>query len=160
VHTSYGARSASTCVDEMAQYKTWYTLDGIFLDEMATSPGDEAYYESLASSARDLGLNFLVGNPGSEPESDTFYSVGIDVLMVFESGYLPMDLQPVSGYRALYQRGVFPYGIPAPLNTTWIAQARQSVGWVFVQNDTLPNPWDTVPAFFDDLLAILDYNSS
>ncbi len=34
--------------------------------------------------------------------------------------------------------------------------ARSSVQYIYLQNDTLPNPWDSVPGYFADLLAALE----
>jgi len=41
-------------------------------------------------------------------------------------------------------------------DASFVHGARQYVQYVYVQNDTLPNPWDTVPSFFGDLLAALE----
>ena len=37
VHTSYGSRSLSTVEKEIAEYESWYHVDGIFVDEASTS---------------------------------------------------------------------------------------------------------------------------
>ena len=34
--------------------------------------------------------------------------------------------------------------------------ARKYVQYIYVQNDNLPNPWDSVPSYFGDLLAALE----
>jgi len=35
-----------------------------------------------------------------------------------------------------------------------VERARQEgFGWVFFTDDQLPNPWDTLPVFWDDLVA-------
>ena len=33
--------------------------------------------------------------------------------------------------------------------------AKKHCGYIFVQNDTMPNPWDSLPPYFDALLAAL-----
>ena len=50
--------------------------------------------------------------------------------------------------------GVIPYA--TSIDATFVRNARQSVQYIYVQNDTLPNPWDSVPGNFADLLAALE----
>ena len=35
-------------------------------------------------------------------------------------------------------------------------EARKYVGYIYLQNDDLPNPWDSLPSYFDDLLDALE----
>jgi hypothetical protein len=41
------------------------------------------------------------------------------------------------------------------LDTTFVASAKQRVGYVYLQSDNLPNPWDSVPSYFGDLVSAL-----
>ena len=50
--------------------------------------------------------------------------------------------------------GVIPYA--ASFDAAFVRNARQYVQYIYLQNDTLPNPWDSVPAYFADLLAALE----
>ncbi len=50
--------------------------------------------------------------------------------------------------------GIIPYNVSA-IDDTFIQTARQRVGYIYLQNDSLPNPWDSVPAYFGSLLAAL-----
>ena len=37
-----------------------------------------------------------------------------------------------------------------------MAAVRDHVGYIYLQSDTLPNPWDSVPGYLQELLAALD----
>jgi hypothetical protein len=37
-----------------------------------------------------------------------------------------------------------------------VARPRQHVGFVYLTDDTLPNPYDTLPSYFSSLLAALE----
>jgi hypothetical protein len=50
--------------------------------------------------------------------------------------------------------GIIPYA--TAIDPTFVRGARQQVGYIYLQNDTLPNPWDSVPGNFGDLLAALE----
>jgi hypothetical protein len=41
------------------------------------------------------------------------------------------------------------------VDATFITQAKASCGYICLQNDRLPNPWDTLPPYFDQLVAAL-----
>jgi len=38
----------------------------------------------------------------------------------------------------------------------FVRNARKYVQYIYLQNDNLPNPWDSVPSYFGDLLAALE----
>jgi hypothetical protein len=42
------------------------------------------------------------------------------------------------------------------MDTTFVKQARQYVEYVYVTNDNLPNPWDSLTSYFSQLLTALE----
>ena len=73
-----------------------------------------------------------------------------------ENAGLPTVSQ-LGGWHANYAPsnfGVIPH--TSQFDATFVRNARQYVQYIYVQNDTLPNPWDSVPATFSDLLAALE----
>ena len=122
---------------------------------MSNTAGDEAYYKGLDQFAKSKGLTVTVGNPGS----DTLASfVGtVDTILIYESEGLPKvsSLHVFSGQYDRKNFGVIPYGVPA-LDASFVAAARADVGFIYLTDDNLPNPWDTLPAYFSSLLAALE----
>ncbi|HEY5449822.1 MAG TPA: hypothetical protein VIQ54_13800, partial [Polyangia bacterium] len=63
----------------------------------------------------------------------------------------------MGGWHAKYAPsnfGIIPYA--ASIDATFVRNARKFVDYIYVQNDNLPNPWDSVPSNFGDLLAALE----
>ena len=43
-----------------------------------------------------------------------------------------------------------------PRDVAFVTGARAKVGFIYLTDDTVPNPWDTLPAYFPSLLAALE----
>jgi len=155
VHTSYGSRPASQAQAEMDQWHSWYPgVTGIFFDEMANTPGYESYYTSLGTYAKSHVGNFTVGNPGADTAQS--YVGTLDVMLIYESGGLP-STSALTGWHASFPRtnfGVIPYRVSS-LDAAFVAAARPYVGYIYLQNDDMPNPWDSVPTYLSSLIAAL-----
>jgi hypothetical protein len=155
VHTSWGSRPAAELQTEMGQWKSWYPgVSGIFFDEMAASAGKESYYAGLTSYAKGNGFDFTIGNPGQD--SSPTYVGTEDVILIYENGGLP-SAAAVGGWHASYARtnfGVIPYNVGS-LDTAFIQSAKPYVGYIYLQSDNLPNPWDSVPSYLGALVAAL-----
>jgi hypothetical protein len=155
VHTSYGQRPAADVQADIGRWRNLYpAVSGIFFDEMANTPGQEGYYRSLGAYAKGQGVSVTIGNPGAD--SQPSYVGTLDVILVYENSGVPA-VPGLGGWHASYDRnnfGVIPYGVGA-LDTTFVAAARAYCGYIYLQNDTMPNPWDTLPPYFDALLGAL-----
>jgi hypothetical protein len=156
VYTSYAARPVGDVQADVATYVDLYPqLEGVMFDEMSNVAGNEDYYQGLSEYAAGLGLDFSVGNPGvGVPESfvDT-----VDTMFVYEAAGLP-DPDSLGGWPDGYDRGNFaiiPHTVAA-LDAMFVSDALGHVGWIYVTDDELPNPWDTLPPYFDDLLDALE----
>ena len=78
----------------------------------------------------------------------------MDVILIYESAGTPAlsTLTRYAGARSHY--GIIPYA--AKFDAAYVKSASRSVEYVYVTDDDLPNPWDTVPGFFELLLAALE----
>ena len=52
------------------------------------------------------------------------------------------------------QFGIIPYA--TPLDAAFVEAAAESVRYVYLTDDDLPNPWDALPSYFDALLGALE----
>ena len=151
VHTSWGSRPAPELQTEMGQWKSWYPgVSGVFFDEMAAVAGKEAYYSGLTAYAKSNGLDFTIGNPGQD--SSPTYVGTEDVILIYENSGVP-SVGALGGWHASYARtnfGVIPYNVGS-LDTSFIQAARAYVGYIYLQSDNLPNPWDSVPSYLGAL---------
>ena len=143
VATGYGSHSIASMESEIDQWKSFYpTLQGIFFDEQSNSTSDVAHYQTLSQYAKSMGLNYTVGNPGTDVPAA--YIGAVDTMLIYESNGVPSisSLSQWSSY-APSNFGVIPYAVSA-MDTTFVQQARQYVEYIYLTNDDLPNPWDSL----------------
>ncbi len=152
VATGYTQRTELAVRADIDRWRSFYPgVTGIFFDEMANTAGLEDYYRRQTSYARSLGLNYTVGNPGADTRP-TYVGV-VDMILVYENA----GLRPLSSWHDEYPResfGIIPYAV-AHLDTSYIQQAKKTVGFIYMTDDVLTNPWDSLPSYFPDLLAAL-----
>lgn len=156
VATTYGKKATAAAEGEIDTYHGWYpALKGIFFDEMSNTAGDEAYYKGLDQYTKSKGYTVTVGNPGTETLASFVGTV--DTILIYESEGLPAvgSLGVFSGQYDRSNFGVIPYGVPT-MDAPFVAGARARVGFIYLTDDTVPNPWDTLPTYFPSLLAALE----
>jgi hypothetical protein len=156
VDTTNAQKPLANVEAEVDAYRSFYNgLQGIMFDAMSNVPGDEAYYQTLNTYVKGKGYTVTVGDPGTSVP-DSFIGL-LDTIVVYNDAGLP-NLPALPAYYANHPRNSFAivsYGVPA-LNNAFVASARQKVGFVYMTDDTLPNPWDTLSSYFAALLAALE----
>jgi hypothetical protein len=157
VYTSYGARDV---VAVKADIDLWYSrfgVDGVFLDEQANSVAALGYYLDLRAHIKGKGGEALVvANPGTSTLEG--YMAANDVTCVFETDGPPgFPTWTPPAWTANYPASKFyvlPYNSSVGNMTAFVARAAaNNVGWIYVTDDTLPNPWDTLPGYFEALVG-------
>jgi hypothetical protein len=85
VATNYSVKSAVSVKSEIDKYFHWYTIDGIFFDEMAYDNNAQhfIYYKNISSYAKSKSLTKTVGNPGTETLKA--YVGSVDTIVIYES---------------------------------------------------------------------------
>jgi hypothetical protein len=158
VSTAYTGRSLDAVKGDIDRWDSWYDVDGIFFDEQTNWAGKESYYTQAGDYAESKGLDFTVGNPGAN--SIPSYLSTVDVVLIYESPGLP-DLNNYDSWDSYdnAKLGMIPFSVSS-LPTGWLEDATAFIGWVYVTSDGLPNPWDSLPSYFDDMAALLDGGSS
>lgn len=156
VATGWGATSATSIVQPaIDKYVAWYpAVTGIFFDEQASDSGKEAYYSQLSQYAKSKGHTMTVGNPGADVAES--YVGTVDMMLIYESKGNPTAAS-LGGWHAKHDRknfGIIPYGV-AKLDAAFVQSAKQWVGYQYATDDDLPNPWDSLPPYFDALVGEL-----
>jgi hypothetical protein len=156
VATGYASNSIASIESTIDRWKSFYPqVDGIFFDEQSNQGKDVAYYRTLSQYAKAQGLSYTVGNPGTD--TDESYVGALDTMLIYETDGVPAVSQ-MAGWHTKYPKstfGVIPYKVPA-MNASFVSTARAYVGYIYLQSDDLPNPWDSLPSYFADLLAALE----
>ncbi len=151
-HTSYGARSQADVLSEVASYASFYNIDGIFLDEMSNTSVDLAYYQSLYNSIKSTNPGYRIfGNPGTNTLES--YLTAADVLVTFENqtGY---DTFTPDTWTKNYTDDHFAHLLynvkdKATMLANVALAADRNVGYLYITNDILTNPWDTLPQYWN-----------
>src|SRR5437867_506620 len=159
VYTSYASRSLSSAESDINAYNSWYHVNGIFFDGMSNVAGNENYYSTLSSYAKSHGDIMTVGNPGTDTLSS--YIGTVDNLVIYENAGLPA-LSDLGGWKTSYSKSNFSYmafGVSLP-SQSWITSTASYVSYIYITNDNLTNPYDTVPSYLGTEVADLDTGST
>lgn len=155
VPTAYGARDEADVRSDIDRWKSFYPrATGVFFDQQVRRSGSEDYYRRLAGYARSVGLDYSIGNPGTNPAAS--YVGVVDTILVYESPGMPA-LGTLARWQQGYPRqnfGVIPYG--TAFDAAYVKSVAAYVGYIYLTDSQGPNPWDSVPQFFGDLLAALE----
>jgi len=155
VYASYTARPISAVEADIDRYDSFYTIDGIFVDEM-TNDSDAthlAYYNELYRYIKSKRASYLViGNPGINTLQSYLAEPAADALVTFESNvgypqYVPdpwTQTNPATAFSHLC------YAVAAPATMTNYIQlaVARNAGYIYVTDDSGSNPWDTLPTYW------------
>jgi hypothetical protein len=154
VHTSYGSRAPATVQSEIDAYYAFYPgIDGIFLDEMSNDQATRNYYRSLYQYIRGKpGPHEVVGNPGVAASSAWQLTTPVaDAVVVFEgtaAAYVRWSPPSWIRNRVTSTISNLVYATPneATMRQVCSSSKAKNAGYMFVTDDVLTNPWDTLPA--------------
>ncbi|HEX5458053.1 MAG TPA: spherulation-specific family 4 protein [Candidatus Nitrosotalea sp.] len=136
-------------------YKDWYHVNGIFFDQMSNVKGNETFYASLTNYSKSVGLNFTVGNPGIDTLPS--YIGTVNNMVIYDNPNLPPDLS-FEGWHKNFTKSNFSfiaYGVNAT-NKAYVENMSRLVQYMYISNTMLPNPFNSLPGYFDTMMNLLD----
>lgn len=156
VYSSYGARAVAQVKADIDKYASWYAIDGIFVDEMSnTGPAEKLnYYKSIYDHVKSINPDWeVMGNPGTTTIEQYATWPTADRLMVFENVGSAYGGHTPSAWNANYDREKFVHLVHTEASATNMAEfiqlaADRNVGGIYVTNDVMNNPWDTLPSYW------------
>jgi hypothetical protein len=163
VHTSYGTRPLADVESDVDLYLSFYAVDGFFVDEMTNDQDTNHldYYAALYQYIKAKGANYSVtGNPGSNTQENYLTKPTTDSLMIFEdngtnyAGFAPSNWVAKHPSREFVH---LPYAVTtatAMSNYVGLAVSRNA-GWIYITDDTLPNPYDTLPSYWTNEVGLV-----
>lgn len=161
VYTGYGARDSNAVQADIDLYDQYFDIDGIFFDEVASSAAQLDYYQSLYTYVLDRpNLERVVLNPGTHIDEAYLSTLSQATAIIFEdavsswNGYVP------DGYVYEYTPERFAMlahtvGDSSQLAHTIDLATTRQIAYVYLTDDSLPNPWNSLPAFWSDELTYL-----
>ena len=155
VPTDWGSRSISSIEANIATFKSFYEVNGIFLDQMTNQPGRESYYSTLTAYAKSYGLQTVVGNPGTRV-SESFIGT-VSILLVFENPYLPTlsRLQSMTMGHTRDDFAMISYDTPVQSAAT-VGVITHYVRYVYLTGGTMPAPYLGLSAYLSTLVSQLN----
>ncbi len=161
VSTRYAKRTAADIKHDIDLWVQFYpTIQGFFFDEQASDAAKVDFYLDLTTYARTKVANaFIVTNPGTVCAEEYFSKKVADTICTVESAeglekYTPpawATKYPASQFYGLAYKIDNAHGMHVSLQ----AAEKKHLGYVFVTDDKLPNPWNTLPPYWDDEVQAL-----
>lgn len=156
VSTSYAKQTAAQIKQDIDTWVQFYpTIEGFFFDEQSSEAAKSDFYVDIASYGRmKVAQAFIVTNPGTICAEEYFSKRVADTICTVESADGLEKYTPPS-WAAKYPASQF-YGLAYKINKakgmqeSLKAAPAKHFGYLFVTDDKLPNPWDTLPPYWDD----------
>lgn len=146
VDTHYTKINESYARKQINLWHSFYSINGIFFDQMSNLPENEGYYLNLTNYAKSIGYSVTVGNPGTATLPS--YIGTVNTLVVYEDQGLP-QISALGSWQAKYGNSNFSmiaFGIN-DINDSFISNVSGHFGYIYITNGTLPNPYDSVPSY-------------
>jgi len=160
VATSYGARPETDVIADINRYYDLYTPSGIYFAEgpMDTDCATmEAMYHRMSDAvrARDSRAFLAVGTRFC-PTYIYFFDLMVQFARnwsEYQTDYMPPSWMPANSPQRFCH---FVHTVPTTDAGAALSRViSNGAGWVFVTDQTDPNPWSVLPSYFDEELATL-----
>jgi spherulation-specific family 4 protein len=134
VSTREGGRPIKSLETDIAEWRSWYGVDGIYFDQMPQRSGMEGYYAFMTQFAESHGMTVTMGNPGANTSLSYIGTVGT---IVISEGVGVPSLSYLAGWdKGGEGKGNFAFiarSVP-DYNSTYLEDAAASVGFLFVSD--------------------------
>jgi hypothetical protein len=169
VPTGYGLRPFEEVTEDVDRYAQWYKIDGIFVDEMSNSGAIAVldFYGELYNYVKSLDVSWeVIGNPGTNTHQSHALRPTADRFVVTENTGAAYQSYVPSPWYAEMDASRFAHLVHSEASGTTmadyvdLAQARHA-GLIYITDDVLPNPWNSLPAYWDaEVAAIVAVNQN
>ncbi len=150
VYTKWGSRDISEVKDDIDTWLSFYPqIKGFFVDEAATGVDKLSYYEELRDYIKSKGDFYIVLNPGTQPNA-AYFSIA-DNIVVYESNLSELDENLCKTY--IDKSSIIVYGVTKDEMIKIVN--KYHCRYIYITDDTLPNPYDTLPSYFDEEINAL-----
>ena len=168
VYTSYTSRPFGDVIADIDRYSSFYNVDGIFVDEMSNIGSTDSlnYYKSIYEHVKSIDPTWeVMGNPGTTTIEQYLTWPTADRLMVFEGFGSTYPTYTPSSWNFDYDSSQFVHLVHAEtsgdLQTDLNLAVTRNAGGIYVTGDMLPNPWDTLPTYWNnEVSAVAQINAS
>jgi hypothetical protein len=160
VFTQYGDRPIGEVKQDIALYNDYYNLNGIFLDEAASSANQLDYYRDIYEYIKTkTNLDLVILNPGTQIEQDYLARPAADIAVIFEDNSQAWIKYQPQSYLSSYEPGHFAsliHSVPdaATMKSHIDRAVARQIGYIYVTDDspTSPDrdPWNSLPSYWQE----------
>jgi Spherulation-specific family 4 len=158
VPSNYSNRDIQAVKTDIDLYTKYFKVDGIFIDEAASSTEKAIYYQQLYQYIKSKSTNYnVIINPGVNLE-ETYISQGVaDTIVTFENYQKNWSSYAPSKYQKNYSSQKFAALVHTTANrklmkSTLDRAIKNNLGYIYITNDSTntpnKNPWDTLPEYW------------
>ncbi len=183
VPTNWSERSISSVEADIKNFYDWYHVQGIYLDQMPNweyngpqgqwyYPGPSGtyipeYFTTLTEYIKSLGMTCVLGNSGADVPQNLLGTVSI--IGIFENAFMPQffgnaffqgyngSLTGINGWHMDVSKSnfaFFSYNISS-YDPYYLVGASDYVSWLYLTNGTEPQPYKTLPPYFEQMVSTL-----
>jgi hypothetical protein len=141
---AYGERDPAALLTDLERWRRWYGITGVFLDRVASHPGQPQDAVRLIDQLRAGGATRVIVNPGVPPVP--WWCEVADGVITFEGSWAdhrrhvpPGWMRDVAPERLCHLVHSVPPGVSAPEVAARVAAA--GAGIAGVSHESMPNPW-------------------
>lgn len=147
VDTAYARRDTQAVLAETGRFQDWYGVQGVCLDQVATSAEDLGHYAEMAARVRAMGAQVVFFNHGAHPEPG--YASHADLIGTFEGTWEAYQRLRVPSWTRRWPPSKWHHvvhSVPAELiPDAWRLAARRKAGAIYITERSGPNPYDGLP---------------
>jgi hypothetical protein len=164
VHSNYGKRNLKLVKSDVDLYIKHFNIDGIFVDETASSRNKLDYYQKLYQYIKSQRKSLqVIINPGTDLDESYLKKPVADVAVIFENDRKAWNTYQPPVYQYNYSAPHFAALVHTAGNSKMMKEildraANSNFGYIYITNDSTNtanrNPWDSLPSYWQ---AEVDY---
>lgn len=149
VYTKWGNRNIEEVKNDIDKWIKFYPgIKGFFIDEASENESELDYYKNLYLYIKSKGNFYIVLNPGVYPDKK-YFDIS-DNIVVFEDDFNKLNSDVCTENPS--KSSIIVYDA----NKTQMENVlKYKCKNFYVTDDTLPNPYDTLPSYFDEEIKLL-----
>ncbi len=150
ISTNYGGRNIYAIKNEVDRWLVFYpNIKGFLIDEVSGSINDYQYYREIFSYIKSKGDFFIVLNVGAYP-NETYFNIA-DNIVIYEGDVINLKKHICDRYPA--KSSIIVYS-GTEMDMKNIIKG-SSCNYIYITDDNLPNPYDTLPSYIDIEVGII-----
>jgi hypothetical protein len=164
VHSNYGKRNLKLVKADIDLYIKHFDIDGIFVDETASSKDKLGYYQKIYHYIKSHRKSLqVIINPGTDLDESYMKKPVADVAVIFENDRKVWNTYQPPVYQQNYSASHFAALVHTATNSKMMKgildrAANSNFGYIYITNDSTNtanhNPWDSLPSYWQ---AEVDY---